>query len=137
MVLMDVERLDKVVGEFGRVLKPDGFIIVSILHPCFENPPNTYSLFDDNGKRIGRIVQKYFETGLIKDDKNRINNEPYLHYHYMISDYLNNFSKNKLFIEKMVEPNGYKIDKDKNMGMNPDAPTFLIMKFKKIEYKKF
>ncbi len=131
MVLMDVERLNKVVSEFNRVVKTKGIIIISIIHPCFENPPRTYSLFDGKGIRIGSIIQKYFETGLVKDEKNKINNEPYQHYHYMISDYLNSFTENKLYLEKMVEPNGFVIDKSNEMGMNSDAPTFLVMKFVK------
>lgn len=131
MVLMDVENFDKAIYEFGRVLKKKGIVVVSALHPCFENPPNSYSLFSDNGIRIGRLVKKYFATGLIKDEKNKINDESYQHFHYMVSDYLNTFSKNKLYLEKMVEPNGYLIDKDNKMGMNPDTPSFLIMKFKK------
>lgn len=130
MVLMDVERIDKVIGELGRVLKQNGVIIASTLHPCFENPPRTYSLFDDKGKRIGRLIQKYFDTGLIKDKNNKINDEQYQHYHYMISDHLNVFAVHSLYLEKMIEPNGYEIDKNKNMGMNPDTPTFMIMKYR-------
>lgn len=129
MVLMDVERLDKVVAELSRVLKQNGAIVVSITHPCFENPPRTYSLFDNEGIRIGRVIKKYFEIGLIMDTENKINNYPYLHYHYMVSDYINIFAQENLFVDKMVEPNGY--ETDKNIGMNPDTPTFLLMRFVK------
>lgn len=130
MVLMDVERIDKVINEFHRVLKPLGIVIISLIHPCFENPPRTYSLFNDKGIRLGSVIQKYFETGLIKDEINKINNQPYQHYHYMISDYLNVFANNNFCLLEMIEPNGYEVDRD--VGMNNDTPTFLIMKFKKL-----
>jgi hypothetical protein len=111
------------------VLKVGGTVVVSIIHPCFENPPCTYSMFEKDGKRIGRLVTKYFETGLVEDKANKIEGLAYFHYHYKISDYLNMFTKNNLFLEKIVEPNGYEISND--MGMNPDTPTFLVMKFVK------
>lgn len=83
-------------------------------------------MFDDKKKRIGRVIQKYFETGLITDERNKVGHEPYLHYHHMICDYVNTFAKHNLYIETTLEPNGFEIDP--NIGTNPDAPTFLIMK---------
>lgn len=132
MVLIDVGNLEKVVAELSRVLKTKGILVVSLTHPCFENPPRTYSVFNKKGKRIGRMVQKYFETGLIIDKKEKvIKEQPYRHYHYMISDYFNTFSKINLCVEEVSEPNGFKILKG-NGGMNNHTPTFIILKLRKM-----
>lgn len=123
MVLMDVENLSRVISELSRVLKKTGILAASITHPCFENPPNTYSLEDNDGVKIGRVVSNYFKTGLVVDEPNK-----YQHFHYTISDYLNNFSKAGLCLESLVEPNGAKI-----LGSNQEdqIPYFLIFKLRK------
>lgn len=115
MVLMDVDDLDKVIGELARVLKPKGVLVASIIHPCFENPPNTTTLKDKKGRKIGRLVKHYFKTGLVVDNE-------YQHYHYLMSDYLNAFAKHGLSLEKTVEPN----------GTDSHTPYFIIWKLKKL-----
>lgn len=125
MVLLDIEELSSVVHEIARVIKLGGKVVASTTHPCFENPPNTYSLKDDDGNKIGRAVSNYFTTGLIKDDLNQ-----YQHWHYKVSDLINCFAINHLFVEKMVEPNGARTLKN---NATDHFPYFLIMKFKKTE----
>ncbi len=136
MALMDIEKLEVDIQELGRVLKTDGSLVASIIHPCFENPPETYSLFDKDNQRIGRLVRNYFKTGLVVDKNQPVDNgEPYQHFHYLISDYLNAFSKASLFLEETIEPNGNQIFKNigkDDGGMNPDAPTFIIFKLRKL-----
>ncbi|KPV64676.1 MAG: hypothetical protein AOA65_0892 [Candidatus Bathyarchaeota archaeon BA1] len=39
MVLMDVHDLDKAMKEFHRVLKSEGRLVFSIMHPCFSSAP--------------------------------------------------------------------------------------------------
>jgi len=129
MALIDVDGLEKAVSEMARVLKTSGNLIISIIHPCFENPPNTSSLENKKGKKIGRLVKHYFKTGIIKDlDQNWDDKHHYQHCHYTISDYLNTFSKYKLFIEKTSEPNWAEI-----MGEGySHTPYFLIFRLNKI-----
>ena len=125
MVLLDLEDLSTPIGEIARVTKQGGKVIVSTTHPCFENPPNTQSLKDDQGNKTGRVVKNYFQTGLVKDQENH-----YQHWHYKISDIINMFAANHLFVEKMIEPssNGFL----QNKGVD-HFPYFLVMRFKKLE----
>lgn len=125
IVLLDIEELSSVVHEVSRVVKPGGRIVVSTVHPCFENPPNTYSLKDDEETKIGRVVSNYFKTGLIKDEANN-----YQHWHYKVSDIVNVFATNHLFLEKMTEPNGAAALRN---GASDHIPYFLIMRFEKIQ----
>jgi len=124
MVLLDIEELPTVVHEIARIMKPGGKVVVSTVHPCFENPPNTYSLKDNVGNKIGRVVSHYFETGLVKNEENN-----YQHWHHKISDFVNAFASNHLYLEKMVEPNGAATLKK---GGTDHIPYFLIMRLKKI-----
>jgi ubiquinone/menaquinone biosynthesis C-methylase UbiE len=130
LVLMDVEDLDKTAKEFLRVLKTGGNLVISILHPCFENPPKTYSLYDENKKKIGRVVQEYYDTGLIKDESSKKENgQIYQHYHRTISDYLNTFADTGLKLSKSIEPNANEVNKQ--FGTFDHTPTFWILKFEK------
>jgi ubiquinone/menaquinone biosynthesis C-methylase UbiE len=129
MALMDVDGLNKAVSEMARVLEIGGNLIISITHPCFENPPNTSTLKDKSGRKIGRLVKHYFKTGLIKDLKQNWDDKNYYqHCHYTIEDYLNAFSKNKLFLEETSEPNWAKI-----MEGYSHTPYFIIFKLRKIK----
>jgi len=129
MALMDVDGLRKAISEMARALKVGGNLIISITHPCFENPPNTSSLEDKKGEKIGRLVKHYFKTGIIRDLKqNWDDKHHYQHCHYTISDYLNAFARYKLFIERVSEPNWAEIMKE---GYS-HTPYFLIFKLKKL-----
>lgn len=139
MALMDVEKLDIVIEELSRVLKIGGKMVMSLIHPCFENPPRTYAIFEekeDKKIRVGTIVQKYFTKGLVVDKRNVVDNgEFYQHYHYMISDYLNSFSRANLFLREVSEPNGNEILRSlgKDGGMNDDTPTFIVFGLEKLK----
>lgn len=138
MVLMDINCPLTALRELSRVIKKKGILVVSIIHPCFENPPMTYSIIEElNGKkvRLGRVVKNYFETGLVID-KSQLMKEgvPYRHYHFTISDYINYFSEAKFHIEEVVEPDGNKLNKNTNNkgSLYEHTPTFIIFKLIKI-----
>lgn len=139
MALMDVEKLSTAVSELSRVLKVGGKLVMSAIHPCFENPPRTYSIFEEKNNvkvRVGTLVKKYFETELVTDERYVVDNgEFYKHYHHKISDYLNSFSKANLFLQEVSEPNGNEILRSlgKDGGMNDDTPTFIIFTIKKLK----
>ena len=123
MVLMDIENLDAVVEELVRVSKPGGIFVASFLHPCFENPPNTQSIRDETGQKIGREVSNYFQTGLIQDSEHN-----YQHFHRTLADYFNAFSNCGLCIERVVEPNGSQL---LETNQNDHHPYFMILKLVK------
>src|SRR6266540_1382236 len=59
MSFMDVPETDRVVAEAARVLKPGGFLQVSISHPCFDTP-HRRNLRDSNKKTYAIEVGEYF-----------------------------------------------------------------------------
>ena len=123
MALINVENLSLAVKELSRVFKNGGSLVISITHPCFENPPHVYTLRDKSGGNKGKVITNYFYTGQVTNPENH-----HLHYHYMLSDYLNSFAESGLNLEKTVEPNGAEI-----MGSEEkdNTPLFLIIKLKK------
>jgi ubiquinone/menaquinone biosynthesis C-methylase UbiE len=59
MSFMDVPETDRVLAEAYRVLKPGGFLQVSISHPCFDTP-HRRNLRDSNRKTYAIEVGEYF-----------------------------------------------------------------------------
>lgn len=128
LVLMDVEEMELAVKEMSRVLKKEGVLVICLTHPCFENPPKTFAYLDDQGNKIGRVVQDYFDTGLVVDpQKQEAVNAFYQHYHRTLAQYLNAFADAALRVVKTSEPDYNRFNNDPRN----DAPTFIIFKLKK------
>lgn len=100
MMLMDVEDLDGTLKEIHRVLKPNGIVFISILHPCFKGKETTW--LKNNGS-IEVLVSDYHNpkewVGEIKGMNARI-----LYRHRTLSDYIKAFVKNNFKIIDMNEP---------------------------------
>lgn len=100
MMLMDVEDLDGTLKEIYRVLKQNGRVFISILHPCFKGKETKW--MENNGS-IEVLVSDYHNPkewiGEIKGM-----NAPILYRHRTMSDYIKVFVKNKFKIIDMNEP---------------------------------
>lgn len=100
MMLMDVKDLDGTLKEIHRVLKQNGKVFISILHPCFKGKETKWMLNDGN---IEVIVSDYHNPkewiGEIKGI-----NAPILYRHWTLSDYIKAFVKNSFKLIDMNEP---------------------------------
>lgn len=61
MSFMDIPEGDRVVDEVHRILKPNGFLQFSILHPCFDTP-HRRNLRDARGITYAIEVGDYFQN---------------------------------------------------------------------------
>lgn len=100
MMLMDVEDLDGVLKEIHRVLKPNGTVFISILHPCFKGKETAWKP-TENGVQV--TVSDYHNPkewlGEIKGMS-----DPILYRHRTMSEYVKAFVRNKFKIIDMNEP---------------------------------
>jgi ubiquinone/menaquinone biosynthesis C-methylase UbiE len=107
LALTDFDDLSAVLGATFRVLKPNGWLVVATLHPCFEVPHAA------NGERDGRTVKlvgRYFEEGRWwPHDRTRLFGQIGWH-HRTLSSILNSFLDR-----------GYRLD----CAQEPRAPTDL------------
>ena len=60
MALMDGPRFDLAMREAFRVLRPDGMLAFSIMHPCFLTKGSNW-VRDEQGIKIKRMVGNYFD----------------------------------------------------------------------------
>jgi len=114
IVLIDLQDLDKAVKEIHRVLKPDGKIVFSILHPCFSSPPVhgwVRKPIDSNRKEdwLYWMVDRYFDRSV--EEWRYFDFPPVYSFHRPLSDYINVLLKNGFVITDFEEP----VPTDKDM----------------------
>lgn len=129
MMLMDIEDLDGTLKEIYRVIKPNGRVFISILHPCFKPKESKWILEDD---KIEVLVSDYFNptewVGSIKGIDTSV-----IYRHRTLSEYIKAFVRNKFTVVDMNEP----IPSEEQMDMSPRVkwlskiPMYLFMELEK------
>lgn len=99
--LMDIPDLDAALRSVRRVLKPGGWFVFVIGHPCFLAP--RAETVTDNLGRSGRFIQEYRQERFWRSPNpkgvRRVGN-----YHRTLSTYLNALHKEDLIVEEAEEP---------------------------------
>ncbi len=112
LVLHDLEKLGEALSEFNRVLKKNGELVISLLHP-------------NSGK------EKYFQRGWYEFEWGG-KYKTLASYHRTMSDYITALAKEGFWVEKMLEPrpnaSGLKY---KELQEWDKIPLFLLIKTKK------
>ena len=89
MALMDIPDLDRAIGSVARVLRPGGWFVCAVVHPCFRPHLDVIAGYQVEGR-----YQKIDGWHAL----------PRHAYHRMLSSYLNALSGAGLLVTRMVEP---------------------------------
>jgi ubiquinone/menaquinone biosynthesis C-methylase UbiE len=100
MVMQDLADLCSALSEMHRLLRPRGWFILSISHPCFVTPSAGW-VRDNDGKKLHWAVDRYFEEG-----PHEQNWPPYelIWFHRTLTTYFRALKKTGFIIEDFVEP---------------------------------
>lgn len=120
-VFMDVENIDFVFSECGRLLKTGGILYYSIVHPAFYD---CHWLKDENGYGYAKAIEKYIEPYQFTNEFWGETN----HFHRPLSYYLNIAAKNGFMLKEVCEPVSYD-----GKNKNSDLPLFFFAEYKKSE----
>lgn len=101
MMMMDVEDLNGTLKEISRVLKVQGKVFISILHPCFK-PPVEHHWIKEND--MAQVVVKNYFTPTEWEGKIAGIEQSLIYRHKTLSDYVKVFAKNGFYISDMNEP---------------------------------
>jgi len=102
LALMDIPDLTAVCQTVWRILRPAGWFVFSITHPCFEAPHATWRTATDG--TISREIVTYFTEGVwhsrnLQGVRGQVGAT-----HRMLSTYLNTLSQTGFVIDQIREP---------------------------------
>jgi SAM-dependent methyltransferase len=103
MALMDIPDLDSAVRAVARVLRPGGWFVFAITHPCFKTPA-TGNLIDHTTRSVRRTIGRYFAEGYWDGPGLHRDALPIGAYHRTLSTYVNTLNQAGLTIEQLREP---------------------------------
>lgn len=103
MALMDIAELDPALQSVSRILRPGGWFIFSILHPCY-NTARSGEMATPEG--AVRFVAGYFTEGHWRSDTRTGPPGKVGAYHRTLSTYVNALADAGLVLERMREARG-------------------------------
>jgi ubiquinone/menaquinone biosynthesis C-methylase UbiE len=103
MALMDIPDLDQTLQSMARVLRPGGWFVIAITHPCFKTPA-TGEIVDHVDQSVRRTVGKYFVEGYWDGPGAHRNALPVGAYHRTLSTYINTLTAASFTIDQFREP---------------------------------
>ncbi len=114
MSLMDMPDQQRALSEIHRVLRPDGFLQFSILHPCFV-PPTRRNVRDEEGAVRAVEVADYFEemdgrvetwifSDIPKEERERLEPFNVPRFHRTLSSWVSMLGGAGFVIRQLAEP---------------------------------
>jgi ubiquinone/menaquinone biosynthesis C-methylase UbiE len=125
MALMDIDDLDAVLRTVFRILRPSGWFVFNITHPCFESPGAEWLTTPDG--MFSREIRHYFGEGYWRSNNpNGVRGKVGVH-HRMVSTYVNALIQGGFAIEQMLEPQADGVVAERVPGYRV-VPSFMLMK---------
>ena len=131
MVIHNISDLETLCKKLSWVLKNQGDLIITTLHPCFIIPQ--FFRWEDDSRLV---MTGYFDlpSPLTRRlDKSSTIEIPF--YHRTLEDYVKVFARNNLLVIDLKElrKSEESLRKGKNSNIKRKFPTFLLIHYKKIE----
>ena len=102
MALMDIPDVAATFRTVSRILRPKGWFVFSITHPCFQTPTSTW--MDEADGTVWRAVRGYFQEVFWRSDNRSGVRGQVGAYHRMLSTYVNALVETGLCLERLCEP---------------------------------
>lgn len=113
MALMDIADLAPTLRSVARILRPGGWFVFAILHPCYHTARSGEIETQEGALRT---VGRYFEEGYWRSDTRKGPPGKVGSYHRTLSTYVNALTDAGLMLERLIEP--------RPADVLPDAPAF-------------
>jgi 2-polyprenyl-3-methyl-5-hydroxy-6-metoxy-1,4-benzoquinol methylase len=101
MALMDISDLEATLHTISQILKPDGWFVFAVLHPCFNL---ARSGEQETSEGWIRTVAGYFAEGYWRSDTRTGPPGKVGAYHRTLSTYVNALTAAGLIVERILEP---------------------------------
>lgn len=125
MALMNVDDLDATARAVRRVLRPGGWFVASITHPCFQTPAADWVETPDGPARQvrGYFDERYWES----DNPDGVRGKVGEH-HRTLSTYINSFAAAGLLCKRISEPIATG-QRAAEVPGNLEVPSILVVRF--------
>ncbi len=132
MALTNIPDLQAVFQTARRILKPGGWFVFAIPHPCFETPHAQWTPLPHPEQAIARIVTRYFdERHWFSSNPDGVRGRVGEH-HRMLSTYLNALSVAGFALERAIEPRP-SVRQAELVPGNREIPTLLLIRARAIQ----
>lgn len=131
MALMDIPDLDPTLKSVARILRPGGWFVFSILHPCYHTAHSGDVALPEG---TARAIRGYFAEGYWRSDTRSGPPGKVGAYHRTLSTYVNALTDAGLLLERLSEPPplGNLTDSPAPSGMSrsvwEEVPAVLVAK---------
>ncbi len=127
MALINIPDLQAVFQTVRRILKPGGWFVFAITHPCFETPHAQWITLAQAEHTIARVVTGYFdERYWFSSNPNGVRGRVG-DYHRTLSTYLNALNVAGFALERTIEPRPSARQAELVPG-NREIPTLLLIR---------
>lgn len=125
LALMDIPNLPATCQAVWRVLRPGGWFVVSITHPCFEAPHARWQTTADGS--TSRLIIDYLTEGFWRSCnpvgvRGKVGAN-----HRTLATYINTFIASGLTIDRIVEPQPAEVEGQSAHGTRT-IPTFMLLR---------
>jgi len=125
LALMPIPDIAATFQTVHRLLRPDGWFVFAITHPCYQTSRSRWTTWDDGSP--AREVSAYFAEGYWQSDNRSGVRGKVGEHHRTLSTYLNTLIAASLRLERIAEP--------QTMGEsepgNHEVPTLLLVRARK------
>jgi len=128
LALMDMPEIDPVCRTMRRLLKPGGWLVVALTHPCFELPQARWITTKEG--QVSRAVRGYFQEGYWQSESGGLRSRVGA-YHRTLSTYLNTFIASRLALERLVEPMATGEYAERVPGLR-EVPSLLLVRARSV-----
>jgi ubiquinone/menaquinone biosynthesis C-methylase UbiE len=126
MALMNIHDLEACARSVHRVLKPNGWFVATITHPCFQMPGARW--IEKDNQRVVREVTGYFEEGYWESGNPDSVRAQIGEHHRTLSTYVNTFAVAGMVLQRLDEPVACG-DRAASVPGNLEIPSILSMRF--------
>jgi ubiquinone/menaquinone biosynthesis C-methylase UbiE len=129
MALMDIPDVTATFRAVHRILRPNGWFVFSITHPCFQTPTATW--MDKADGTVWRVVRSYFQEVFWRSDNRSGVRGQVGAYHHTLSTYVNRLVETGLCLERLSEPraSGHVAERVPGYG---EVPAVLVTRCRKL-----